>query len=67
MNISIFRRRFTKWGWDGSLFINGNFFCGTLENCRSRLAQGTYKIALLLRTCRVAIKDKVELKNLNDP
>ena len=47
MNISIFRRRFTKWGWDGSLFINGIFFCGTLENCRSRLAQGTYKIALL--------------------
>lgn len=25
MNISIFRRRFTKWGWDGSLFINGIF------------------------------------------
>lgn len=47
MNISIFRRRFTNWGWDGSLFINGIFFCGTLENCRSRLAQGTYKIALL--------------------
>ncbi len=47
MNISIFRRRFTKWGWDGSLFINGIFFCGTLENSWSRLAQGTYKIALL--------------------
>ena len=47
MNITIFRRRFTKWGWDGSLFINGIFFCGTLENCWSRLAQGTYKIALL--------------------
>ena len=37
MNISIFRRRFTKWGWDGSLFINGIFFCGTLENCWSRI------------------------------
>ena len=34
MHICIFRRRFTPWGVDGTMVINGKFFCGTLERPR---------------------------------
>ena len=32
MHITIFRRRFTPWGVDGTMVIDGFFFCGTVEN-----------------------------------
>ena len=45
MNITIFRRRFTPWGVDGTLVINGVFFTGTVEHPKKFLPAGRYKIA----------------------
>lgn len=45
MNITIFRRRFTPWGVDGTLAINGVFFTGTVEHPKKFLSAGRYKIA----------------------
>ena len=45
MNITIFRRRFTPWGVDGTLVINGVFFTGTVEHPKKFLSAGRYKIA----------------------
>ena len=45
MNISIFRRRFTPWGVDGTMVIDGFFFCGTVEHPKKFLPAGSYMIA----------------------
>lgn len=45
MNITIFRRRFTPWGVDGTLVINGVYFTGTVEHPKKFLPEGRYKIA----------------------
>ncbi len=45
MNITLFRRRFTPWGVDGTLAINGVFFTGTVEHPKKFLSAGRYKIA----------------------
>ena len=45
MEITIFRRRFTPWGVDGTLAINGVYFTGTVEHPKKFLPEGSYKIA----------------------
>ena len=45
MHITIFRRRFTPWGVDGTMVINGVFFTGTVEHPKKFLPAGHYKIA----------------------
>ena len=45
MHITIFRRRFTPWGVDGTLVINGVYFTGTVEHPKKFLRAGRYKIA----------------------
>ena len=45
MNITIFRRRFTPWGVDGTMVINGVYFTGTVEHPKKFLPAGRYKIA----------------------
>ncbi len=45
MHITIFRRRFTPWGVDGTMVINGVFFTGTVEHPKKFLSAGRYKIA----------------------
>ena len=47
MNIIIYRRRFTRWGVDGTLVIKGVKVCNTLEHPERLLPAGEYKIALL--------------------
>ena len=47
MHITIFRRRFTPWGVDGTMVIDGFFFCGTVEHPKKFLPAGHYKIALV--------------------
>ena len=45
MHITIFRRRFTPWGVDGTIVIDGFFFCGTVEHPKKFLPAGSYMIA----------------------
>ena len=45
MEITIFRRRFTPWGVDGTLAINGVYFTGTVEHPKKILPKGSYKVA----------------------
>ena len=47
MHITIFRRRFTPWGVDGTMVIDGFFFCGTVEHPKKFLPAGHYKIVLV--------------------
>ena len=47
MHICIFRRRFTPWGVDGTMVINGKFFCGTLERPKGYLKADAYRLALV--------------------
>ena len=47
MHIIIFRRRFTPWGVDGTMVINGKFFCGTLEHPEHYLPEGAYRPAFV--------------------
>jgi hypothetical protein len=44
MYIHIFRRRFTPWGVDGTMVINGVIICGTVEHPRNYLPAGDYLI-----------------------
>ena len=57
MNIIIYRRRFSRWGVDGTLVIKGVKVCNTLEHPERLLPAGEYKIALL---SVVMNKDKKE-------
>ena len=45
MHICIFRRRFTPWGVDGTMVINGKFFCGTLLQKHSKTGKYALKVA----------------------
>lgn len=44
MYIHIFRRRFTPWGVDGTMVINGVIICSTVEHPRNYLPAGDYLI-----------------------
>ena len=44
MYIHIFRRRFTPWGVDGTMVINGVIICGTVEHPNNYLHAGDYLI-----------------------
>ena len=44
MYIHIFRRRFTPWGVDGTMVINGVIICGTVEHPKNYLPAGDYLI-----------------------
>ena len=44
MHITIFRRRFTPWGVDGTMVINGVIICGTVEHPINYLPVGDYLI-----------------------
>lgn len=44
MYITIFRRRFTPWGVDGTMVINGVIICGTVEHPKNYLHAGDYLI-----------------------
>ena len=44
MYIHIFRRRFTPWGVDGTMVINGVIICGTVEHPKNYLHAGDYLI-----------------------
>ena len=57
MNITIFRRRFTPWGIDGTMVINGVIFSGTLEHPNNYLPAGDYVIISL----PLKFKKKIEV------
>lgn len=64
MHITIFRRRFTPWGVDGTLVINGVFFSGTVEHPKKFMAAGRYKIAPV--PIRFQKKIEVEIKETEE-
>lgn len=64
MNITIFRRRFTPWGVDGTMVINGVFFTGTVEHPKKFLSAGRYKIAPV--PIRFQKKIEVEVKETDE-
>ena len=64
MDIVIFRRRFTPWGVDGTLVINGVFFSGTVEHPKKFMAAGRYKIAPV--PIRFQKKIEVEIKETEE-
>lgn len=67
MNITIFRRRFTPWGVDGTMVINGVYFTGTVEHPKKFLPAGRYKIAPVpikfQKKIEVEVKETEEEKN----
>ena len=69
MNITIFRRRFTPWGVDGTLVINGVYFTGTVEHPKKFLPAGRYKIAPVpikfQKKIEVEVKETEEEKEKN--
>ena len=58
MNITIFRRRFTPWGVDGTLVINGVIVCGTVEHPQNYLSAGDYVISPV----PIKFKKKIEVE-----
>ena len=48
MNIIIIRHRYTKYGVDGILNINGHRICDTCEHPTNHIATGTYNVRLEL-------------------
>ena len=64
MNIVIFRRRFTPWGVDGTLVINGVFFSGTVEHPKKYMTAGRYKVAPI--PIRFQKKIEVEIKETEE-
>lgn len=69
MEITIFRRRFTPWGVDGTLAINGVYFTGTVEHPKKFLSAGRYKITpvpiRLQKKIVVEVKETEEEKEEN--
>ena len=69
MNITIFRRRFTPWGVDGTMVINGVYFTGTVEHPKKFLPAGHYKIAPVpikfQKKIEVEVKETEEEKEKN--
>ena len=57
MHITIFRRRFTPWGVDGTMVINGVIICGTVEHPINYLPAGDYLIIPL----PLKFKKKIEV------
>ena len=57
MHITIFRRRFTPWGVDGTMVINGVIISGTLEHPNNYLPAGDYLIIPL----PLKFKKKIEV------
>ena len=49
MEIIIYRRRFTRWGVDGTLVIKGTKVCNTIEHPERYLPAGDYEIAFVDR------------------
>ena len=47
MEIIIYRRRFTRWGVDGTLVIKGTKVCNTIEHPEHYLPAGDYEIAFV--------------------
>ena len=47
MEIIIYRRRFTRWGVDGTLVIKGTKVCNTIEHPERFLPAGDYEIAFV--------------------
>ena len=70
MDITIFRRRFTPWGVDGTLVINGVYFTGTVEHPKKFLPAGRYKIAPVpikfQKKIEVEVKETEEEKEKNN-
>lgn len=64
MNIVIFRRRFTPWGVDGTLVINGVYFSDTVEHPKKYMAAGRYKVAPV--PIRFQKKIEVEIKETEE-
>lgn len=64
MHITIFRRRFTPWGVDGTMVINGVFFTGTVEHPKKFLPASRYKIAPV--PIRFQKKIEVEVKETDE-
>ena len=58
MNITIFRRRFTPWGVDGTLVINGVIVSGTVEHPQNYLSAGDYVISPV----PIKFKKKIEVE-----
>ena len=46
MNITITRRRYSKYGVDGTLSINGQRVCDTCEHPNKYLTPGTYRVLI---------------------
>lgn len=57
MHITIFRRRFTPWGVDGTMVINGVIVSGTVEHPYNYLPAGDYLILPL----PLKFKKKIEV------
>ena len=70
MEITIFRRRFTPWGVDGTMAINGVYFTGTVEHPKKFLPAGTYQIAPVpirfQQEIEVEVKETEEEKKNNN-
>lgn len=58
MYITIFRRRFTPWGVDGTMVINGVIICGTVEHPKNYLSAGDYVISPV----PIKFKKKIEVE-----
>lgn len=58
MYITIFRRRFTPWGVDGTMVINGVIICGTVEHPKNYLPAGDYEITPI----PIKFKKKIEVE-----
>ena len=58
MNITIFRRRFTPWGVDGTMVINGVIVSGTVEHPYNYLSAGDYVISPV----PIKFKKKIEVE-----
>ena len=58
MHITIFRRRFTPWGVDGTMVINGVIVSGTVEHPYNYLSAGDYVISPV----PIKFKKKIEVE-----
>ena len=64
MNIIIYRRRFTRWGVDGTLVIKGVKVCNTVEHPKHLLPPGEYKIAFTPIAMKKKKGDKTDAKHV---
>ena len=64
MDIIIYRRRFTRWGVDGTLVIKGVKVCNTVEHPKHLLPPGEYKIAFTPIAMKKNKGDKTDAKHV---